>query len=657
MKMAALSANERRRDDLYSEPGTAPYRAPAPQKTIQPVSRATAPSLATGMAALAGQKTIQPVAAAPAAALAPATMPTSLADQLRAQNPAMNWNIQGIDRAQELGDWLSSRGVKDISAPKLTWEDYTKPGEFIGMGTTESGEVYPQLRDPTTEKRGYLDFGGVRLGNEGNIHTKNGLLGYIPDRGSKNNNQAFASSTKGHGAVSYQYVQGADGKLQIIPKWTSTSDMGVVRDILKGGLALAGGFGLAGMGPLSGLGQALGTAGSAGSTAAATGAATGAADIGALGLAEGVYGAGGALGAGAAPGTVGGLAGSTTGLGGLGSVLPASVGFSAPGALAAGEFGLSTVGGPDPAGIVPGGTEVPEVFNAAKDSAAASAELGYTGAELAAGGAPASVNLGSAGTYATGGGIVNNIANALEAAKVNPAGALASAGSSVLDFAKANPGLAAMGLGALGSLTSSQPEMPSAGGGSGSGGTLTPGAQQISDSLGSLDFSGLPGLQTSAGDRNTFNQSAIDAAYGQQTRYLDPQIQQQQRALEARLSEQGFVPGTPAYNQAMQNFMDTNQRAYASARDSSILQGTQIGQADYRNAISGVTLNNSAAAQALEQYLAKRSAPINERNALLSGDQVVYGQQLDRYNAQAAESNNRNQALSQLALALGIYLG
>ena len=405
-----------------------------------------------------------------------------------------------------------------------------------------------------------------------------------------------------------------------------------------------------------GVGAAMGAFGAGAGTGAAT-AGAGAADVGALGLTESVYGAGGALGAGAASGTVGGLAGSTTGLGGLGSVLPGSVSFAAPGALAAGEFGLSTVGGADPAGIVPGGTEVPEVFNAAKDSAAASAELGYTGAELAAGGAPASVNLGSAGTYATGGGIVNNIANALEAAKVNPAGALASAGSSVLDFAKANPGLAAMGLGALGSLTSSQPEMPSMGGGSGSGGTLTPGAQQISDSLGSLDFSGLPGLQTSAGDRNTFNQSAIDAAYGQQTRYLDPQIQQQQRALEARLSEQGFVPGTPAYNQAMQNFMDTNQRAYASARDSSILQGTQIGQADYRNAISGVTLNNSAAAQALEQYLAKRSAPINERNALLSGDQVVYGQQLDRYNAQVAESNNRNQALSQLALALGIYLG
>ena len=150
---------------------------------------------------------------------------------------------------------------------------------------------------------------------------------------------------------------------------------------------------------------------------------------------------------------------------------------------------------------------------------------------------------------------------------------------------------------------------------------------------------------------------AIDAAYGLQTRYLDPQVKQQQQALEARLAEQGFVPGTPAYNQAMQNFMDTNQRAYAQARDSSIIQGAQIGQGDYRNAISGAQLNNSAASQALQDYITRRNQPINERNALLNGDQITYNQQLDKYNAQVAESNNRNQALSQLALALGIYLG
>jgi hypothetical protein len=415
-------------------------------------------------------------------------------------------------------------------------------------------------------------------------------------------------------------------------------------------LAAMGGAAFGGYIPGAEIGAAGTGAGGAGAAAA------GAADIGALGLTESVYGLGGALGEGAVAGTVGGLSGSTAAFGGLGSVLPAGVGFGeAAAGLGALDYGSGDIGGGQ--GDFGGtGPDSPEVFNAAKDSQLASQQLGITGAESAAAAtAPASVNLGSAGTYATGGGMVNGIANALEAAKVNPMGTLASAGSSVLDFAKANPQLAAMGVGALGSLTGSKPEMPSTG--AAGSGNLTPGAQQVAGSLGALDFSGIPGLKTSAGDRNTFNQEATDAAYGLQTRYLDPQIQQQQKALEARLSEQGFVPGTPAYNQAMQNFMDTNQRAYASARDSSILQGAQIGQGDFRNALSDATLNNSASAQALESYLAKRNQPINERNALLTGDQMVYGQQLDKYNAKVAESNNRNQALSQLALALGMYLG
>lgn len=109
-----------------------------------------------------------------------------------------------------------------------------------------------------------------------------------------------------------------------------------------------GGLGALGLGPLGGMLGGLGGAGAAAEGAAAAGAA----DIGALGLAEGVYGAGGALGAGVAPGTVGGLAGSTAGFGGFGSVLP-GVGFGAPSALASAAFDLATVGGPDPAGLVP----------------------------------------------------------------------------------------------------------------------------------------------------------------------------------------------------------------------------------------------------------------------------------------------------------------
>jgi hypothetical protein len=112
-----------------------------------------------------------------------------------------------------------------------------------------------------------------------------------------------------------------------------------------------------------------------------------------------------------------------------------------------------------------------------------------------------------------------------------------------------------------------------------SGGMVqTPGAL-INDRSGALSQQ-LGQYQQALGglDPYAFNKTAADAVYGQATRYLDPQVKQQQQALEARLSEQGFVPGTPGYQQAMQNFQDTNNRAYADARDRATTQGTSVGQ-------------------------------------------------------------------------------
>lgn len=92
-----------------------------------------------------------------------------------------------------------------------------------------------------------------------------------------------------------------------------------------------------------------------------------------------------------------------------------------------------------------------------------------------------------------------------------------------------------------------------------------------------------------------FNQQAADASYNQQTRYLDQQSQQQQQALESRLAEQGFVPGTPGYKQAMQNFMDTNNRTYADARDRATLQGSQVGQNASNTSMAAIQAQIAAA--------------------------------------------------------------
>ena len=589
------------------------------------------PKLATGMAAPMGQKTIQP------APVAPATP---------AQLPGMDFSKFSTDYenlANSFGGSLTT-GFNNNRTAQM----FRELGKLTGF-----------QGDPLQKTQ----YNATTMG-EGGEYTQN-MSGFKVD-------PAFAQQMADYrvqsapdkvNATLYNPTGASVGNFQSGDK-SSGLDRFLEKAVPLGLGALAGGAAFGALG------------GGAAAPAAAASAAPG------LGLAESVYGLGGALGSGAVPGTVGGLAGSTTAFGGLGSFLPAGVGFGealAFGAASGLGMDLSTVGGPDPAGLVPNNLSGPPVgngeflgeapftptqppaagFNAAADSQLASSQLGITGQQAAAAAtAPASVNLGSAGgSLATGGSMIDKIGNALSTAFANPGQALAGAGSGLIDFAKANPALAASAVGGIGTLLGGSPSLPNLNGGAASGGSLAPGAQGVANNLGAVNFSGIPNLQTTAGDPNASNQQAIDAAYSQQTRYLDPQIQQQQRELESRLAEQGFVPGTPAYNQAMTNFMDTNQRAYGAARDSSILRGYQIGQGQFQNAATNTNINNLAATQALSRYLAERNQPINERNALLNGDQMVNNNKIDLYNAQVGESNSRNSALSQLALALGMYLG
>jgi len=109
-----------------------------------------------------------------------------------------------------------------------------------------------------------------------------------------------------------------------------------------------------------------------------------------------------------------------------------------------------------------------------------------------------------------------------------------------------------------------------------------------------IDYSGVPALST-----GQYNQDAADAVYRQNTRYLDVQNKDQLSSMEARLAEQGFVPGTPGYAKAMQGFQDTSARSYADARDRAIAQGTGYGQTQQG-------LDNSARSQAIAELLQKR---------------------------------------------------
>lgn len=592
--------------------------------------------------------------------------------------PTPQKSIQPVNQATGVA---APAPVNPMQAGK-TWDQFYQPYFNTGSYADRPGDIGLELREgnaaemaklmgfsgqtttPTTYMQGGMNEGGdTNVRNSGNAYTpefQKALEGYRFAQSDPYRTAMLDSSGRNLGTFKSGDEESAFDKFawKAVPLAIGAMGAGAL------------GYGLGGAGQAVGNGAFLGEGVASGIPAwdAAAGlGGLGEASTGALGLEGASYALPGAesgfslanVAAPAAEATAYGVAPEMTALEGLMGAGYAPESLAMGGEMAGNASGIGAAG----AGAA---SAAPGIFNAAQDSQLYNQAAGISGADAAAAATvPSTVNLpGNGGTMATSGGITGAIAQAL----ADPLNAAKTAGSSLLSGIKENPMAASLALGAAAPLLGGNPDMPSApgsGGGAGGAGANPELIQALTDKLygtgGSLsgmpDFSTVPGLKTSAGDRNTFNQEAIDAAYGQQTRYLDPQIAQQQKALESRLAEQGFVPGTPAYNQAMQNFMDTNQRAYAQARDSSILQGAQIGQGDFRNAISNTELNNAASNATLQQLINKRNQPLNELNALKSGEQVNYNNQLDQYNAQVASKNSQNQALSQLALALGMYLG
>jgi len=281
--MAKMSAAKRRELELED------YQAPTlPQKTVQPVAQ---PVKATGLLA--------PASAPAAAQQAPAGMNAAQFLQAIQPNP--------------------SRQRSDVALKAL--------GEFAGFGgdpmSADSRAAIQDIIGGNASGKYYAHEGGVNYAPE--LH---GSLTYNQQLLDSLNGYTFnpTSDTERKG----YNVSAPDGRTQTI-NWgdkRSSFDKFMEKAIPIGlGLLAGGAAGL--FGPVGGAGAA------AGGGAVSGAAAAGAAEIGALGLAESVYGIGGAMGAGAVPGTVGGLAGSTAAFGGLGSVLPAGVGYgSAAGALA-----------------------------------------------------------------------------------------------------------------------------------------------------------------------------------------------------------------------------------------------------------------------------------------------------------------------------------
>jgi len=152
-------------------------------------------------------------------------------------------------------------------------------------------------------------------------------------------------------------------------------------------------------------------------------------------------------------------------------------------------------------------------------------------------------------------------------------------------------------------------------------------------------------------DIGTISKNAQDAYYNNQKQYLDPQFEQGQQQLDAKLANQGITMGSEAYNNDQNNFARQKQQAYDTAQNNAILQGPENAQ------------------QLFALTAEQRSQPLNEFNALRTGSQVsmpqlpgqtpsaaaptdvsgninnAYAQQLGAYNAKLGASNSMTSGL------------
>lgn len=231
--------------------------------------------------------------------------------------------------------------------------------------------------------------------------------------------------------------------------------------------------------------------------------------------------------------------------------------------------------------------------------------------------------------------------------------------------------------------------------------SITPGGPiQGSANIGGYEAA-LAGL-----DPAQYNAQAADAVYNAQRGYFNEDQATSQRALEARLAEQGFVPGTPGYTQAMNAYQDNQNQALNQLRNQSTTQGFAVGNQQFGNrqsslnsaiaaALSGgqfanqaqaqgfgqnqqqAQFGNTSRAQQIAELLQAREQPLNELNAVRSGTQTntsgqnapagntgignlgstdvlgAYNNQyknlLNQYNAGVASDNADTQALVGLA--------
>ena len=162
----------------------------------------------------------------------------------------------------------------------------------------------------------------------------------------------------------------------------------------------------------------------------------------------------------------------------------------------------------------------------------------------------------------------------------------------------------------------------------------------------------LPGMQTldSVGyDPANARQNAQNALYQQQVRNLEPMLTQSEDARRTRLANMGISPegGSESWNRAQSSMDATRNKAYQDASLASITGGGAEAQRELQLATGAMGAGNQTRQQAIAEMAQQRNMPLNELNALLTGQQVSQPQMPSFNSAGVAPATNFSGAAGQ----------
>lgn len=184
--------------------------------------------------------------------------------------------------------------------------------------------------------------------------------------------------------------------------------------------------------------------------------------------------------------------------------------------------------------------------------------------------------------------------------------------------------------------------------------------QQINQQLGDVANQGVGYVQTAldkplsfdgmyrVGTPGEIQTQASDAAYKNATRYLDPQMERNQSALDSKLANQGITQGSEAYRNAYDEFNANKNQVYDAARNQAYTQGL-AGAGQEFNQGTNLRQNQITEAQTLQNN------PINMLNAVRTGSQMQVGQMPQPIGAIPQQQGVAGPDLLGAAQATGAY--